>query len=159
MGLKEQLDKQIKELEETRKHILNRIKDIQANRKFKCVCGKMHAIKNCVAKKYAVRPVGYDDDWGWSDTYVVCPITGQENRMLFSTYSYDLPYEERSKHGNNLDAQFNYIYWDLFKDRVLVDDEHKSNNWWNNEYIAKNYKRFDLKIEYIDKMKQKFRNM
>lgn len=155
--MSKKIKQELNKLEKRQEELYDQLKEFRANKKFKCVCGKFHAIKNCVAKRYWQRPYGSDDYGSYGEIYVVCPATQVENRFLFMS-GYDLPYEERHSHGNNIGQQFSTMYWDLFKDRVLVETEHTTipNN---NEYVSENYKRFDLRIEYVEKMKQKFKNL
>lgn len=158
METRQRLERQLQKLNKLQEHIKQKLRDIQANKRFKCLCGKMHAIKSCVAKRYSVRPIGSDDDWSYSDIYVVCPTNAEvENRLLFHS-SNDIPYDERQKYENNIHVQFEREYWGLFKERLLLKEEHKyiPNN---NEYIAENFKKFGLKIEYIEKMKQKYKSL
>lgn len=133
----------------TEQSLLEQKLEIQrANKQFKCGCGKMHRIKNCIVIQahYYVPPSGCTDGAYWAQTelQIICPDTDKKNRLLFSNH--DINWRDRSAYRHNAEEQFKRIYKELFKE-VIDDHEKDTRQWWNNFYIDKNHKKFGLHIE------------
>lgn len=120
----------------------------RANKQIRCVCGKMHRIKNCVVIQthYYVPPSGCTDGayWGEGELNVICPDVDIKNRLLFSNN--DVNWRERNDYKYNAQDQFKCIYKKLFKE-VVDDYKEDTRKWINNYYIDQSHKKFGLCVE------------
>lgn len=141
------LQQELNDLHKKEKELLSRIEKQRANKTFPCICGKRHKFKNCdvIQQHYYVPPSGCSDGAYWSptDLYIICPDTDNKNRLYFSTA--DVPYICRCEYDWNLNEQFKQKYKHLFKS-VIDDYEQDTRQWENNDYIQKNYKKYDLQL-------------
>lgn len=119
----------------------------RSNKQFKCVCGKMHRIKNCVVIQthWYVPPSGCTEGayWKQSELQIVCPDTDIKNRLLFSNHDVDWHYQQDYRY--NAGEQFKQMYKQLFKE-VIDDYKKDTRQWENNFYIDKNHKKFGLHV-------------
>jgi hypothetical protein len=141
------VEQRLAELAIEEKKLLKKLETQRANKQFKCGCGKMHKIKDCVAIQthYYVPPSGCTDGAYWSDSemQVICPITDKKSRLMFNNN--DVDWTARQSYGYNAYLQFKYIYLKLFKE-VIQDYEKDERLWWNNYYFDRNHEKFGLHI-------------
>ena len=133
--------------EQSKKIIADQAKE-RANKKFKCICGKMHTISKCDAFTFPTWETGsgYDDGrWYEGEIYIKCPETLRFNRCYFNS-----PYwPNYDKFDYDADMQFKAIYKPLFKSLTQGEDNKKLNYnlWSNNYYFDENHKKFDLNVK------------
>jgi hypothetical protein len=137
------------ELDNQRQSLLAQREVEKANQKIKCLCGKMHAIKQFTAIQthWYTSPSGCmgGDHWNTGELQLVCPTTGIKNRLLYNSY-YKVPYEKRGHYDHNAEMQFNRMYKHLFKEIIDEYKERTVGQWGNNYYVDENHKKFDIAI-------------
>lgn len=154
------IGEQLKKLDQQKRKLLQKQDNVRANRTFLCLCGGRHKFKQCTGIRFWEKSYSSYEDGNWSDAHILCPKTGVINRILFSGYDLDIPYEKRREFDNDLNAQFQRMYAPLLQN---VREHHNlgetihSFEWGNNEHIAENYKRYELRVAYIEEMKGKFK--
>ena len=139
---------EIHKCEEEISELTMKLSEKRANLKFKCGCGKLHKIKDCVViqSHWYTRPSGCSDGdyWNEGELQIICPATDVKNRAMFSNY--DVAYENRNRYAYNAEKQFSRIYKPLFK--AVIDDYNKDKrNFWNIHYFDENHKKFGLHVE------------
>lgn len=141
------LDSQIAELQSNIETLENKKIKLRKNQSFKCGCGVSHQFKNCVVVRthWYVQPYSCSggDYWNEGKFHIICPDTGNHNRMLFDTY--DVEWSERKKYENDPEEQFRrlYIWTKCFKAVEEMHDD-KQYSFWNNYHLDKNRKRYSL---------------
>ena len=72
------------------KKLIIQVEKQRANKQFRCCCGSMHKIKDCVAIQthWYTEPSGCTegDYWNQGEINIICPETNHRNRMLFDNY-------------------------------------------------------------------------
>jgi hypothetical protein len=144
--IQEQLDALSKE----RDKLLDALDKEHANKQIRCICGKMHRIKNCEAIQtyWYTSPHGCTggDYWNEGELRFVCPDDPEViNRLLFSS-SYAVPYDKREHYAHNAEDQFKRKYKRLFKS--VTDDYDKDHLGIRavNYYIDHNHAKFSIDI-------------
>lgn len=137
----------VKELEKALEEARAAEEAQRARQKFKCTCGKMHAIKDCdVIQTHWFRPSsGYEDSfWSESDLKIICPTTQIRNRVYFGLRP-EVDWKLRADYDYSPRLQFSRRYKHLFR-KVIEDFDEDRGNWVNNEYFDKNFTKFGLHI-------------
>jgi hypothetical protein len=149
------LEKELQEIKKREKEIISEMEDKKSRLKFQCVCGKMHAIRDCegIQTHWYTRPSGCceGDYWNSGEVHIICPNTLVRNRILFMSY-YDVPWRKRDNIDYNAEWQFKRTIVPLLK-KVTdehLHDEQKNYRSFNNEYFDHNHKKFGIEIKPYD---------
>lgn len=139
------IELQLVEIREKEKNLIGLLEKQRANKQFRCGCGKMHRIKDCVVIQdhYYVPPSGCTDGAYWTPTelQIICPDTDNKNRLLFNI---DCTSQHHFEY--NASDQFKLMYKHLFKE-VIDDYKKDKRQWWNNFYIDKHPEKFGLCVK------------
>lgn len=126
--------------------LIEQQKKVRARKTFLCVCGHIHRIKDCVVIQthWYVSPSGCTggDYWNEGELQIVCPNTGQRNRVMFDDIS-KVQWDKRKDWKYSLEIQFRMIYKNLFKE-VVDEHDRSGQRGFNNYYFEKNAKKFGL---------------
>ena len=140
------IEEQLAELE-LQKEILYKKRDqIRANKKFLCVCGAEHKIKDCdTLQSHWHEPSHGYEDGGWysGEIHIMCPDHNIKNRLLFTDHP---NYQLRNHYDHSAEMQFSRLFKKLFK-KVTNDYKEDKTPWRNNYYIDKNHKKFGIEIK------------
>lgn len=135
-----EIKKEINKLEENKTGLLKKLDDARAKKKFKCLCGKFHQIKQCSAVHRTW------EDYINEELWIICPDTEIANRMLFNL-DYSIDYAERLDFEHNLEKQFVTYYKKLFKEVIeeCSDEGVSKYKRENNYYIDEHHESYGLK--------------
>ena len=138
----------LNEIEQQKVSLLHELNVVRSNQKFKCICGKLHKIKDCHALecfKY-INSSGYEDGyWNFSYIGMICKDSDVKNRFLFPSI-YDVAYGVRDRIQFNAEEQFKRNYLRLFK-TVTIDNDSDKTPWANNTYFDNNHKKFEIELK------------
>lgn len=147
------IELELKELKLKEQKLLEKLSKQKANKTFKCGCGKLHKIKDCIAIQthWYESPHGCTggDTWHTGEIQIICPITDNKNRILFDSY-YKVEWTLRNDYSHNAESQFKRNYLNLFKS-IINDYKEDNRKWWNNYYIDRNHDKFGINIPGIKK--------
>lgn len=144
------IQQKLETLKQQEVKLLKQLDTQRSNKKFVCVCGKRHKIKDCeILQSYYYHPphgCTEGDYYSESDMYIPCPDVKVLNRLLFTSVWTIVPWEKRKHYDYDVERQFSRLYKKLFKNSRDITDDDKQQPWKNNEHVAKNYKFYDLHI-------------
>lgn len=147
MTKKTDIEKRLAELAVERDALNVQLHQLKAGKQFKCIwCNKMHAFKSCEAiQEYHWNSShGYEDGYySLSEIYIVCPVTGNTNRMLFDS----APYGHYRDSDYDANEQFRRKYGDTFKALHDGREFFLQATWKNNYYINENLQRYDIVLK------------
>lgn len=140
------IDRLIKKTESYLTDLQTQKKAQLASKKFKCLCGKFHRIKDCEAvQTHWYNDAAYEEGYIEEDLKIICPISKGMMKLKFNDW--DTPYELRHKLKYSLEKQFKNIYKHLFK-RVYNDCEKDFPKFLYYNYVTNNY--FDENRKYFE---------
>lgn len=109
-------------------------------------CKGYHKIKDCEAMQghWYENPHGCTggDTWHEGDVYIVCPSTGELNRVLFSS-TYKVDWKLRDSYNYSYERQFKHIFLPNFLKVTKTYDKDKR-KCYNNTYFDSNPEKFGL---------------
>jgi hypothetical protein len=140
------IELKIKDLKEQLKNAEDQQKKQRSNRMFKCLCGEMHKIKDCVVVQshWYTPPSGCagGDHWNSGELIILCENNrGLGNRILFNEHS--SYHKINGKTPKRLSDQFSWLYKYLFKEVIDQHREKVYQRWQNNFY-------FDMRQEFFE---------
>lgn len=138
--------KAVKSARDTLAKAENDLREIRKRRAILCACEKKHAIGKLelLVTHWYTRPSGCTDGdyWTEGEWQFVCPVDGMRNRFMFDDYKVE--YEKRGHVGVAAEPTFKTIYRGLFASSRDVYDKSEGGGNFNNYYVDKNRKKFEL---------------
>ncbi len=113
------------------------------NKKFLCVCGSKHRIRDCKI----IHTYWYADshsDWSKGELKIICPETYIRNRVMFEVRP-EIEKGKRWAYSYNPLLQFSKEYKGLFNE-VINDYGKEDGAYENNYYFDRNQDEFNIKI-------------
>lgn len=142
----------LEELEVQKQKLIKARDRVCANKTFKCVCGAMHKIKDCVGiqEHWYESPHGCMGGASWhsGELNILCPDNEYRNRLWFES-KYQMTNYNQDTYDCSARMQFERMYKSSLKS--IVDDYDENNfKWANNTYIDKNRKKFGIHLKGLD---------
>lgn len=139
------IEEQLADLGNQKEILLKKQIQIRGNKKFLCVCGAEHKIKDCAALQchWYEAPSGYTgSSWNTGEINIFCPDQHIKNRILFKTpeYGYYRSYD------HSAEMQFSRMFRKSFKS-IKDDFEEDKTPWVNNYYFERNHKKFGIDVQ------------
>lgn len=134
------------------------LKNARCNQKFRCACGALHRIVDCVAIEVEdyVGPYGCTggDYYVYGELQVVCPNNETlRNRLLYHS-TWQVYWDDRNTYEFSAEKQFNSMYLYSFKKRQRESRDERQQapvDCVNNYYVDENRKKFGIHVKGIDK--------
>lgn len=140
------LNKQIAVYQKIARQLIDDRDSLIGNLKFKCGCGKQHALRECdlIKRDHVSKGLGYEDDSYYTQSVRVgCPDTGVYNVLVWPSTD-SMEYDQKWKTRTRLDEA---VYWRLgsyFKSKST--DYNGQIRFWNIDWFDKNQEALGLTV-------------